>query len=310
MSAKRFQNRVAESRMALPVTGLYAVVVCLCCGFWEQQMWIPMVLLALNSFLMLELNNSNALIRVYSRMVSCSYIVLAVMASFLLSSVRDGAFQMFFVTFFLLLFRAYQDKAAVGLVFYAFMMFGMASTLFAQLLYFLPVVWILLFTNIMAGSVRTFAASLLGLLMPYWCIGGYCLYTGDIDSLVARVSELWQFAPLFDFESLGLHRQLSFCIVTLIAIVGMVHFHRNSYKDKIRTRMLFEIFTTMYLCALVFIVLQPQHFDFLFGMMLICSSPLIGHFISLTSTRLTNIAFIVFLLAVVGVTVFNMLWMY
>ena len=74
--------------------------------------------------------------------------------------------------------------------------------------------------------------------------------------------------------------------------------------------MLFEIFTTMYLCALVFIVLQPQHFDFLFGMMLICSSPLIGHFISLTSTRLTNIAFIVFLLAVVGVTVFNMLWMY
>ena len=99
MSAKRFQNRVAESRMALPVTGLYAVVVCLCCGFWEQQMWLPMVLLALNSFLMLELNNSNALIRVYSRMVSCSYIVLAVMASFLLSSVRDGAFQMFFVTF-------------------------------------------------------------------------------------------------------------------------------------------------------------------------------------------------------------------
>ena len=308
MSVKRFQNRVAESRMALPVTGVYALAMCMGLGFWEQQMWWQLAVLALTSFLMLELNNSNALIRIYSRMVSCSYIVLAVMASFLLESVRDGAFQMFFVAFYLLLFRAYQDKNAAGLVFYAFAMFGVASTLFVQLLYFLPVVWILLCTNIMAGSVRTLLASLLGVLMPYWCIGGYRLYTGEITDFVASLSGLWTFGPLFDTASLGLHQIVTFCVVVVIAFVGIVHFHRNSFRDKIRTRMLFEIFTTVFLCALVFVVLQPQHFEYLFGMMLVSAAPLIGHFVSLTNTRLTNITFTVFLIAVLGVTLFNMLW--
>ena len=96
--------------------------------------------------------------------------------------------------------------------------------------------------------------------------------------------------------------------MVVIAFVGIVHFHRNSFRDKIRTRMLFEIFTTVFLCALVFVVLQPQHFEYLFGMMLVSAAPLIGHFVSLTNTRLTNITFTVFLIAVLGVTLFNMLW--
>lgn len=120
MLVKRFQNKVAESRISLPITAVYALLVCLGCGFWEQQLWWQFAVLAVSSFLMMELNNANALIRIYSRMVSCSFIAFVVMAKFLLVSLPCGIVQLFFIAFFLFFFKAYQDKRATGTVFYAF----------------------------------------------------------------------------------------------------------------------------------------------------------------------------------------------
>lgn len=308
MSRKRIQNRIADSRMALPITAVYAVMACLACGFIGQHLWWQFAMLVLSTYMMVELNNANALIRIYSRMVSCSYLVLTVMSPSLLMSVPHAATQMFLVAFFLLLFRCYQDKRAAGGLFYAFAMLGMASLAFVQILYFVPVVWVLLFTNIMAGNVRTWCASLLGLMLPYWCVGGYCVYVGQVDALYAHIEGLWQFAPLADVGAVSLSQALSVGVVVVVAVIGMVHFHRNSFMDKIRTRMLFEVFTTFILCIIVFAVLQPQHLSFLHSMLLVCVSPLAGHFISLTHTRATNVTFLALLAIVLGVTVYN-IWM-
>ena len=53
MIVKRFQNRVAESRIALPVTGVYAFAVCALGGLFTEQLWVQFVLLAVSSFLMM-----------------------------------------------------------------------------------------------------------------------------------------------------------------------------------------------------------------------------------------------------------------
>ena len=176
MSVKRIQNKIADSRLALPVTAIYAVLVCLISGFITQHLWAQFAILIVSTYMMLELNNTNALIRIYSRMVSCSYLMLAVMAHFLLVSVPYGMVQLLFIGFLLLFFRCYQDKRAAGTVFYAYTMLGVASLFFVQVLYFVPITWILLRTNIMAGNVRTLSASIIGLLMPYWC-GEAIIYT-------------------------------------------------------------------------------------------------------------------------------------
>lgn len=296
---------MAESRAALPCTAVYALLVCLCCGFFEQQLWWQTGVLVVSSFLMMELNNANALIRIYSRMVSCSYLVLVVMAHFLLVSLPCGVEQLFFIAFFLFLFRAYQDKRATGTVFYAFAMLGIASLQFVQILYFLPVALVLLFTNIMAGSARTLCAALMGVAVPYWFVGGYDLYTGNLHDLVGHVQGLWTFAPLADISVLDMQREATFVLVATMSVIGMVHFHRNSYKDKIRTRMLFETFTVFNLAVALFMALQPQHFDALLSMLIVCTSPLLGHYISLTNTRLTNVTFVVLLVLTLLATVFN-----
>ena len=308
MIVKRFQNRVAESRIALPVTGVYAFAVYALGGLFTEQLWVQFVLLAVSSFLMMELNNVNALIRIYSRMVSCSFLVLAVMSQYLVVDVRCGIVQACFIAFYLFLFSAYQDNRAMGRVFYAFLMLGIASTMFVQILFFVPLVWVLLCTNLMVRSFRAFVSSLFGLLVPYWFMVAYYLYIDDVDSLLDHFLQIAQFGPVLGWMDMPVSHILTAAYVAILAVVGMIHFRLNNYKDKIRTRMLFEIFSVLALAAIVFMILQPQHIDYLLALLIVSTSPMIGHYIALTNTFITNISFYVMLVVALIITCVN-LWM-
>ena len=93
--------------------------------------------------------------------------------------------------------------------------------------------------------------------------------------------------------------------VAVLSLTGIIHFVRNSYKDKIRTRMLYEMFITMVVVTMVFMVLQPQHSEKIMGILIVSAEPLTGHFLALTSTKVTNIAFIVILATTLIITAIN-----
>lgn len=308
MIVKRFQNHVAESRIALPLTGVYAFLVCAAGGLFADKLWLQFGLLAISSFLIMLLNNSNALIRIYSRMVSCSFLALAVMSHFLFVDIRCGIVQSCFISFYLFLFSAYQDNRAIGRVFYAFMMLGIASVFFVQILYLVPVAWILLCTNIMIRNLRAFYASILGIVVPYWFVGAYYIYCGQMDYIPNHFQELIQFDSIMEWTTMPLSHIVTASYVAILSVMGMIHFRLNNYKDKIRTRMLFEIFSVMAICSIVFIILQPQHIDFLLALLIVSSSPMIGHYIALTNTRITNISFYIILILTVILTFIN-IWM-
>ena len=71
------------------------------------------------------------------------------------------------------------------------------------------------------------------------------------------------------------------------------------------------MFITVDIATVVFIIMQPQHFDILIRIAIVNTSPLIGHFISLTNTKLTNITCIVLMIIALSipiVTYFLGLW--
>lgn len=115
MAKKRIQNIVAESRFALPVTAVYALLMSMACGLAERNLWIQFAVLAVSSYLMVELNNSNAIIRVYSRMISCSYIVLFLMSGLLVSPVSSVLTQLCFIVFYMFFFMPTRTKVPWGL---------------------------------------------------------------------------------------------------------------------------------------------------------------------------------------------------
>lgn len=286
---------------------MYAVLVCQACRLLSDQLWAQMAMLIVSTYLVIELNNTNSLIRIYSRMISCTFLVLMSAANIIFPSVESRIVQLCFIGCYTTLFRAYQDKQASGPVFYAFLCIGIASTIFIQIAFYVPILWILLAVNILAFSNRTFWASVLGLIVPYWFIGGYHAYTGEIDQLARHFTNMVQFGPLFDYSAITEHQIVTFAYVVLIAAIGIIHYLRNSFADKIRTRMLYELFITMCVCSIVFMILQPQYYEILMGILIVNTAPLIAHFIALTRTRLTNIAFYLLIGLSIVITAYN-LW--
>lgn len=304
---KRTQNRIAESRWALPICAAYTLLICIISGLFVEGIWVQLALTAVATLLMVELNNRNSLIRIYSRMVSCSFLVLTMMTPHKIESTDGCIVSVCFVAFYLALFHAYQDKKATGYVLWAFTAIGIASTVWIQILLFVPVLWVLTGTNILALSMRTFVASIMGILLPYWFISAYYIYMGDITPLVNHVVAIAEFGQPFEFYNCSINDLLPLGFIALLAITGSIHFLRTSYMDKIRIRMIYEMFITMTIATVVLIILQPQHANIATHMLIISTAPLIGHFLALTSTKITNIASLAFMAIALVITALN-LW--
>ena len=309
MAIRRLQNKIAGSRWALPLTAIYGVAIVVALGAIEQQMWAQTALLVLSTLLMVELNNANALIRIYSRMVSCSFLVLTLMAAFLFPSIEGGIVGLAVIAFYVFFLQAYQDRMAVGPIYTAFLALGIASLFFVQIFYFVPLFWLLMAVRLQAFSLRTFCASLLGLITPYWFLAVYFLYQADYDTPQRHFAELVRFAQpaIIDIPQ-HTHQLVTFAFIVVLTFTGIIHFLRQRSKDKLRTQIIYELFLIVTLFTIVFLVLQPQHNDFLLRILIIHASIFIGHFIALTRTKVTNIAFIVIFILTLAITAFHFIF--
>lgn len=304
---KRLQNKITGSKATLPVVSVYALCIAALLFLRGEKILPQLAILAASAFCMVHMNKVFSLIRVYGRMVSSPYIMLFVMAGMLLLPAECGIVQLCFILFYLLLFGCYRNHKAVAGVFYAFLAMGIASLFFVKTLYFLPIVIPLMYGNVLAGGTKTFFAALIGIITPYWFAAGYLAYTDQLPLFVAHFEQLARFGDITAFEVLTPDEIATAALIALLAIIGIVHSRTKSYQDKIRTRLFYGVFTTMWLCTAIFLVLQPQHYDYLIGLLVVNTAPLIGHFAALTSTRLTNILFIILTLSVVALTILN-LW--
>ena len=305
---RRIQNKVAESRRTLPLAILYSVAIWLVAGLISKQWWIQLALFLLSTYLMMHMNNINVLIRIFSRMVSVSFIVLSTSAVFLFPSINGSFVQLCFIASLLSFYNCYQDTESPGCTFYAFLCLGMGSIVEIHILYFVPIFWLMMIIIVYSLSWRNFLASLVGMLTPYWFWIPWMLWhhNGDLTVLTNHISALIDFqAP--QVNPLTTQQTMLLVFVAVLGVTGAIHFLRRSTFDKIRTRQLYYSFFIIGTSAFIFLILQPQHYDTLIRIMIIAVSPLIGHFLALTKTKITNIAFIVITIAVLVLTAFN-LW--
>ena len=304
---KTFQNKVAASRYSLPITATLATLVWVAVGLLVSNIWVEFAFTAMSTLLMVELNNRNALMSTYSRMVSCSFLALMTMAGLPHLSLKSSIVTMCFIAFYLIIWNCYQDKRSTGWTFYAFACIGLASLIFVQIGYFMPILWIMMMVFTLSFSVKTFFASLVGLIVPYWFAAGYFFYTDNIQGLADHFCEFINYSELFDYSQVTDHQILNLSFVTLLTIIGSIHFIRTSYGDKIRTRMIYETFIMLSAASIIFIILQPQHIQELGGILIVNTAPLIAHFITFTRGKFTNITFILLLIMLVLIMAYNIL---
>ena len=304
---KRLQNRIATSRWALPVTVAYGLLVSLAAGLMTEALWLNFALLFVSVVMMVELNNSNALIRIYSRMVSCSFLVMTTMSLFLFRTIDVAVVQITFISFLLFLLRSYQEPNATGKTFYAFFALGIGSIVFPQTLLFMPALWIVMAIYIQSFSPRTFLSSIIGVIAPYWFVAAWLIYTGNYAWLGTHFINVLQFSTPFYLVDIQLHEWLTFAFVLLCAVIGGAHFIMYSYQDRIRIRLFYEMFIVLDGLTMFFALIQPQHFDCLLGMAIVLTAPIIGHWLALTSSKISNIVSILLAASAFVLTIYNMI---
>lgn len=293
--------------MTLPVAVLFGLVVWLLAGLVTWNLWPQLACFVASVYLLVELSNQNALLRIRSRMVSSTFVVLSCTACFLFPSFTGGLVQLCFIAALLFLFQTYQDPKAVGRTFYAFLSVGLASMASVTTLYYVPLLWILMATQLQSLSGRTWTASVIGLLTPYWFALLWLVYIQDFTPLAHHFSLLLPSLHPSPF-ALPLGHILTYVFTLVLAAVGMVHFWHFSYEDKVRIRLLYGFFSTMTIVTLLLVLVQAQHFDVLMRIGIICASPLVAHVFTFSSSRLSNILFFVALALSVALTALN-LWM-
>ena len=274
------------------MTVAYGLLISLAAGLLTEALWLNFALLFVSMMMMVELNNSNALIRIYSRMVSCSFLVMV---------------QISFIAFLLFLLRSYQGPNATGLTFYAFCALGIASIVFPQILLFLPALWIVMAVYMQSFSPRTFLSSIIGVIAPYWFVAAWLIYTGKYAWLGTHFISALQFGTPFYLADVKLHEWITFAFVLLCALIGSVHFMIYSYQDRIRIRLIYEMLIVLDGLTMFFALIQPQHFDCLLGMAIVLTAPIIGHWLALTSSRLSNIVSMLLAAAAFALTIYNMI---
>ena len=306
MKRNRFQNKVATSGYTLPVAAIFATLLWCAEGIYTLDMLWGWLLCGLTTYLWLETNNANALIRIRSLLTPAVYVAIMGAAFSLHSLQSAGIIACTMLASYNLLFRSYQRTDAVSPLFNSFLCIGIGSLFSPQLLYFVP--FYLWYSVIFFRSLhwRTFCGAILGLILPYWFMAGYDIYTGNFSHFTAHFAALVQFQPLrpdnyqhFDYL------QVSFIAwVVILSLIASAHCIRTSFNDKIRTRMLLYFIMIQELLIVVFMVLQPIHFLMLSGLLFMNSAPLIAHYFALTKGRFSNSLFIlsIFILSVLALS--------
>ena len=306
---KRIQNWVAESRHTLPVAALYGVAIWLLSGHLQLEWLLQFVCFVLSIWFIIRLNNENLLIRIYSRMVSTSFIFLMCIDHHLFESLSGSIAQLCFIIALVLLFQTYQDTTAKGKIFYVFFSLGVGSIAYVQMFYIIPLFWVLMFLTIHSFSWRTLISSIIGLICPYWLLAGWITQFEDAKfrPWIQKFQELFQFQMPFDYSAIELPQFLLFAFLVILAIIGSIQFVYKSYHDKILVRQLYYSFIILSIITGLFLLLQPQHYDLLIRILIIVVSPLIAHFLALTHNRLSNIVFFIIAGTAILLTAYN-LW--
>lgn len=295
MRNKYFQNKVATSSFSLPVAALIATLLWSLGGPYTTHRLLCWVAAGLCTYLLIEFNSSNALIRIRSNLTATTFLFSIGCLPFLQENVTAIAASACLLLCYHFLFRSYQNTSQPQKSFYAFFSFGLACFVFPPIIILIPAIYWCMHAYLRSMSLKTLCASIVGLLIPFWFYTGFYFFLNNPEMILTKYHQFADFhmPNLNAFTSLGVPQILSFSLSMILGVISSIHALKTGHNDKIRTRMQLNTLIIMTFILGLFILGQPNHFNILLSLLIMTASPLISHFFALTSGRITNILFIV-----------------
>lgn len=260
---------------------------------------LAFLLMVLATCLLVEMNNRNLLLRIRSRLVSSTWLVAAAGIPAVHLYSRGLVAAVCVAGALYMLFFTYQKRDCQTGTFHWALLVGVGSIFVPHVIAFLPFFLWYQLGFLRSMTLRSFCAALVGCLFPLCLWGGYWVIRSDYSEFINWYESLVSYELLApeNYLSFTIQQVASWGLITLLGLLGAIHYLNTSYNDRIQVRMLLYILTCHFFLVETFVCLQPQHLDTLMPMLMVLSAPLIAHFFTLTSSWFTNALFFLSVLA-------------
>ncbi len=318
----RFQNKVSKSSVTLPLCMVLGTLV----WFWNIAVhdlpysWESLAAfcaVVLITYLVMETSNKFALLRLRSNMVATVWVVGVALMPMLHHWSAGWLVALALAGCHYCILHTYQDVLhSVIHIFHAFVLLGVAALAVPQMLVLVPLLYWYLLVFMRCMSWRGLWAGVVGFVLPVSIVLGWCIIMGDYTFLVEWAGDLVSVRPfvgesydwMLDYRNT---RALLLAVFALLSFTGIVHYLRNYYNDKIRTRMYLYIYTGQTIVCWLMILCLPSRLDFFVPSLVLSGSTMVAHFFALTGTWVSNAFFSLTLVAIVALTLINMgVWTY
>lgn len=310
MRSKRIQNHIGESRLLLPVSLLIT------CGLW----WLPrrpythwelgaLAACLLTSYLITEMNNRNALIRVYSRSVCSVFLLLVGSMGVLHGWSWPWVAVPALVASLFLLTRIDGVGNTVVHTYHIFVVLGVASLFSPYYIWFGLILYWHIAATFRKLTFKGFFAGIIGLATPIWVALCTCLLTDRWTMVEQWWNELTNLRSITAEAFARVDTGVLACwgLLTVMLATGSVHYLLNSYEDKVRTRHLIYMLMTQSAFTLVLAALQPHWAPGLLPVMVVSASVLPAHYLTLQRTWWASNVLWLFIICLISLAVYTCL---
>ncbi|MFR3188020.1 MAG: hypothetical protein ACLTOV_08710 [Phocaeicola sp.] len=129
-----------------------------------------------------------------------------------------------------------------------------------------------------------------------------------MEAVYTPLTEAFRFASI-DYSILSPSQLLSWGVILSVSVISAIQSLLYSFQDKVQTRILLRVLAGTAMGIIFFTILQPQHANTLFPLLLIIGSIMSGHLFALTFNRFTRFFLPITIGLWIFVCIFN-LWMH
>ena len=305
MYLNRLQIQVATGRFTFPVV-IFVCLLLWVIGFQKWNELVSLTIVVSIGYTIIETNTTFNLIRTRSSLPVCIYGWIATSLFFLHPFEWTNVVPLFYILAVYQLFLSYESASPVYSIFHAFFFISLGSLILPQFMIF-TLLWWLSMIPFRAMSIKSFCASLIGLITPYWFLFTYAFYMDEMHHFLSPLQEMIHFYPI-NYSLLTPTEIISVIVITLMLLISGFHYWQIAFMDKTRTRiyLFFLVYSGWWTTLLL--ALQPVHLHTWMPIQLICTAFLNGHLFSLTRNKFSGILFFVTFIAYISLMLFN-LWM-
>jgi hypothetical protein len=256
-------------------------------------------------YFLIELNNVYAIIRTRATVQTSFFFLLAASCPQLHTAYTGILTTIPLTLSVFMLFRSYHAYSdAPRYVFASFVLMAIA-TMFSPKIFLLAPIWYIGMGHFRALSLRSVCASLLGVALPYWFLLAHAAFYKQMELFTQPFIELVTFSDIGP-SSLPTYGIAVLVYMFLLYAGSLIQFITESYKDKLQTHSYlgFMLSLTAYCFALV--LLQPSLLNDLLTTMMVSCAMLAAHLFVLTTTKSSNVFFIIVMAGLAAVYFINL----